>query len=139
MRYLCYHRGLGATTAGVFKYVAAWQRCSTDSPENLCGAAAPLIRFLRITAVRQRRIFSRDGHLWKLPTDIVHILFCRTQKIIVNYTISSHGMFAKEKIIGSFGRSKSDIFPFFKNLLSHSTRNNRRNFTFFLFKTSIKR
>ena len=27
VKYLCYHRGGGATAAGVFKYVAAWQRC----------------------------------------------------------------------------------------------------------------
>ena len=27
VRYLCYHRGGGATAAGVFKYIAAWQRC----------------------------------------------------------------------------------------------------------------
>ena len=44
--------------------LAARQRCGTDSPENLCGAEAPLIRFLGITAVRRRCIFSRDGHLF---------------------------------------------------------------------------
>ena len=35
--------------------------------------------------------------------------FCRVEKSAVNYTINSDSRFAKEKIIKSFGRSKSDI------------------------------
>ena len=45
----------------------------------------------------------------KPSIDMVHMSFCRLQKVAVNYTISFHDRFAKEKIIESFGRRKSDI------------------------------
>ena len=47
----------------------------------------------------------------KLSMDMVHMSFGRVQKTAVNYTISSHTRFAKEKIIRSFGRFESDITP----------------------------
>ena len=45
----------------------------------------------------------------KLSIDMIHMSFCRARKTAVNYTISSHARFAKEKIIGSFRRSRSEI------------------------------
>ena len=59
----------------------------------------------------------------KLSIDIFDMSSFRAQKTAVNYTISCHDGFAKEKILGRFGRSKSDIPPAFENLLSHLTRN----------------
>ena len=47
----------------------------------------------------------------KLSIDMMYMSFSRAQKTAMDYTISSHTRFAKEKIVGSFGRSKSDILP----------------------------
>ena len=45
----------------------------------------------------------------KLSIGITDVSFCRAQKTALNYTIRSHARFAKAKIPGSFGRSKSDM------------------------------
>ena len=42
---------------------------------------------------------------------MVDMSSCRARKTVVNYNISCHDRFTKEKIRGGFGRSKNDIPP----------------------------
>ena len=83
----------------------------------------------------------------KLSINMVYMSFCKAQKAAMNYTMSSHDRFAKEKIIESFGRSKIDIsprlfvlrkpaFPLNKKQKNKEIHRNVQNFMLFLFKLS---
>ena len=93
--------------SGAATYLAIPSRRDTDSPENLYGTAAPLIRFLGITAVRQRRIFSRDGHLcWLVHTmPIKHQHGSTNKKYLLYPKLPIHQMCPKlvqSKIFGQY-------------------------------------